>query len=546
MELVLDTKKLVVVILAFVLMASAIVYLALPKDSNNPYTGKTIANDGLDGMEWSDIMAEAQGQSVHLSFYPDSYNKRFFDEALIPAAKSYGINVTYGDLLGYQGAAADADAMAQGGKPTYDMYWMGVSGYMAFKNNVWWTDDWKAVVPNTIYLSDETDAQVSYALNGDTTKYVGDEIEFSGGQLMFMYNHDLEDPTLDYDRVKLKVGSGAAKTFMLDKDGLGTFDYNNTTVKYKSTALTNYLKAQTGTYDVKYGLPNNYSELFAWAEIWPGQFTYCNPQPTAANMSYYIGYSFVYGALYELTWENETTKTGWKIYTDKTIKERAAEIDVRLQQIRTANPTDAAFIAAFDAEFGYLYNYLDDLDPLVMKVEGKAWYAEVSNFIYQKMIGYRGNETIPQNGTAMLSYTVVSSQYPRLGDAGMNTGIYSMDTSIMEQYCWTINKQSQSKAAALVVANLLCDPQMQTEWYRITGEITNIDLQKYTDLLGGTGSPRYEAQYEKYFAFMDDWKDKDWAYIDPADLVKTAIDANPSKYYGQLGADWASRYTPAS
>ena len=545
MELVLGTKKIIVVILAFALMASAIVYLALP-ESNDSYDGKRIGEEGLDGMSWSDIMAEARGQSVNLSYYPDEYNQRFFDEALIPAAKNYGINVTYGPDLGYIGAMNDADAMKSGGQPKYDMYWMGVSGYMAFKDSVWWTEDWKSVVPNTMLLPDGTDAQVSYALYGDATKYVGNQIEFSGGQLVFFYNNDLESPDIEYNQVTLKVGSGAKKTYTLATDGADTFVLDMTT-PVKSSALTAYLKTlNSGTYDVQYGLPNNYSELFEWAKIWPGQFTYINPH--YSSTSYYIGYSFVYGAIYELDWASKGPNTGWAKYSGD-IKARAATVDNDLAALWTeANGDGTEFNKLFERDFGYLYAYLDDIDGYVMKVEGNAWYPKLSTELYQKMIGYRGNETIPQNGTAMLSYTVVTSQIPRLGDdnanAGFASGIYSMETSIMEQYDWTINKNSNSKAACLVIANLLLDPEMQAEWYRITGEITNLDLDKYIDLLGGVGSERYKAQYEKYFAFIDAWKaaQKEWAFIDPADLKNTAIDANPSKYYIPLGAAWLTKY----
>jgi|GEM_PF-4576269 ABC-type uncharacterized transport system, periplasmic component len=536
MEIVMDNKKIAVVLVAFALMAAAVVYLALPDAKEGGYSGSTV-DDDLSDMSWQDILAEAKGQNVHLSFYQDQYNNQFFDEVLIPAAKRLGVNVTYGADLGYIGAMKDSGAMADGGKPTYDMYWMGVSGYVNFQS-IWWADDWKSVIPNVIYLPENTDEQVSYAINSTLDGYVGNEIQFSGGQLVMIYNHDTESPDVEYNQVKLTGPDNTVYIVDLDDSSTTAMTWANAgTGTFKSTELVNFLKSTEGrTYkDVKFGLPADYDEVFKWAKIYPGQFTYCDPTWDAT--SYYIGYSFMYGALYELDWNFD--KSGWVTYSGD-IKARAKAIDADLATLGTGLAAAFSTTAGSEGKYGYLFKYLDALDPYVHKQDSKSWYPTLSNDLYRKMIGYSGNPALPETGSVMLAYSVVTSQYNRLTDAGFNTGIYSLDTSIMEQYCWTINKESNSKAGALVVANLLQDPEMQAQWYQITGEIVNLDLEKYQQLLGKGTTHYYEDQYNKNFGFLDDWatSEQSWAYLDPEELSKTAVGANPSKYYITLGGIW--------
>ena len=538
MEIVMDNKKIAAVVVVFALMAAAVVYLALPDAEEEGYSGPSVG-DKLSEMSWQDILAEAKGQNVHLSFYQDQYNNQFFDEVLIPAAKKLGVNVTYGSDLGYIGAMKDQGAMKDGGQPSYDMYWMGVSGYVNFQD-IWWGTDWKSAIPNVVYLSEDTDEQVSYAINSTLDGYVGNEIQFSGGQLVMIYNHDTESPDVSYDQVKLTPATGSAITVTLDATSTATMTWATAgTGTYKSSELVRFLESTEGkTYkDVKFGLPQDYTEVFEWSKIYPGQFTYCDPTWDAT--SYYIGYSFMYGALYELDWNAD--KSAWVKYSGPlTIKERAAVIDADLTTLGTGLAAAFSTTAGSEGKYGYLFKYLDALDPFVHKQDGKSWYPTLSNDLYRKMIGYGGNPVLPKDGSVMLTYTVVTSQYNRMTDAGMNTGIYSLDTSIMEQYCWTINKESGSKAGSMVVANLLQDPEMQAQWYEITGEIINLDLEKYQTLLGKGTSHFYEDQYDKNFGFLEEWEasDMNWAYLDPEALKKTAVGANPSKYYITLGGIW--------
>jgi ABC-type uncharacterized transport system YnjBCD substrate-binding protein len=546
MEMVLNSKKIAAIAIVFVLLLAGITYLAWPESSSS-YSGPSVDSD-LDTMTWAQIMKEAQGETVNLAFYRDTYNDQFFDEVLIPLATEYGVTVTYGDDLGYIGAMNDAQS---GGIPKYDMYWMGVSGYDAF-TGLWWNEDWKSVIPNTIYLTADTDSQVSYSINGNSTGYVGNEIEFSGGHFVFTYNANCEDPALAYNAMELGKGT-TIKTIYLtrgsDSDTHTWADIEDGKTYAVDDIMT--LLNSDSTLSVVYGLPHNYTELFSWIQIYPGQFTYCDTR--GGHNSYYLGYSFMYGAAYELAWD--TTKTSWIACSDSS----AYYYDEYTAGVNTsdASAVKSAYAAWLDVQteavgddptalqtvLGYIYVYLDELDDYVYKVDGKSWYAEYQSEVDNKLVGYNTNDTKINDKTVLLSFTVVTSQVNRASTSALNMGIYAMETGILEKYCWTINNDSVSKAGCLVVANLLNDPYVQAMWYKITGEVPNIGLDKYLEYIGGGNGPYYEAQYDLYFGFIRVWSsDPTLAklFISPEILAETAVDANLSKYYITLGSMWAT------
>ena len=548
-----DTRKLLAIVAVAIVVIAGIAVVVMPKGNGNSgkTTEKSVDTD-LDSMTWEEILDEANGQTVNLGLKPSDKAKRFYDGWFSGYLKdNYNITINLGTQNGLKCSAADYDAMSSGGTPKYDMYWLGVSGYGAYIDKIYWTEDWKAPLPDAkIYLSDGTDAQISYLMTGDSSSYIGNEIEFTGGQLAYCYNEELEDPTIGYDVVKLTY-DGVTKTIKLSTTGSNSLIWANAEEgTYKSTAVTSFIKPLSkSSYSVKYGLPTDYTELYKWMQIWPGQFTYCDPQP--ASSSYYIGYSFIYGALYELKWKTEPTSTvagsGWTDVGDHAaIVARATTVDNRLSEIYTqTNGDQESFLAAFNKEFGYIYEYLDSIEPYVTKKDSKPWYPTKSDDVTSKMIGYADGESIPQDGTVMLTYYARSSMYPDLaaGSTQFETGLYQMKTSIKEQYCWTINKESKSKAACMVISNACCLPEVQAKRAELTGETINLDFEKWADSLGGKDSKEYKAAYEEKFGFIENvWSTKPYSYIEPSKLAETGVDANPSKYYQLLGADWKSKY----
>ena len=551
MAINLDSRKIIAVVVIAIVVIAAIAIIAIPKNGGNdgPKTPKSVDTDLAD-MTWEEILEEAKGQTVVLGLKPSDKATRFYDGWFSSYLKEkYDITIIMGTMNGLKSAAADYDAMMSGGAPKHDMYWLGVSGYGAYKDTVYWGEDWKAPMPDAKkYLSDGTDAQISYLLYGDSAHYVGNEIEFTGGQLAYCYNNQLEDPELGYNIVKLTKGN-EVKTVTLSTDGADEMEWETADVgTYTSTAVTALLKAD-GEIDARYGLPLNFTELYEWMQIWPGQFTYCDPQPKSS--SYYIGYSFIYGALYELDWavapSGSTPGMGWVDVGDHdAIAKRALTVDSKLAEIyQSAKGDQAKFLEGFDREFGYIYEYLDDIEPYITQKDGKAWYPNKSDDVTAMMIGYNGGEEIPQNGTVMLTYYARSSMYPDMatGSTKFDTGLYQMKTSIYEQYCWTICKESKSKAACIVICNECCLPEVQAKRMELTGETINLDFDKWATSLGGKDSAAYKQAYKQYFGFIEDvWSDKPYSYIEPSELADTAVDANPSKYYDMLGAEWKYRY----
>lgn len=547
MEITLDTKKIAAISIVFVLLIAGMTFLIWPKENVSAYSGPSVDAD-LDSMTWADILKEAQGQTVCLSFYRSTLNDKFFDETLIPLAATYGVTVTYGDDLGYIGAMNDAKS---GGTPKYDMYWMGISGYEAF-TSIWWDEDWKSVVPNSIFLSDATDSQVSYAVTGNASGYVGNQIEWSGGQLTLLYNAACESQELAYNAMELSKGTETKTITLMAGTESKTHVWSdivsgNTYAINDVMALLNSDKS----IDVVYGLPNDYAQLYDWAQIYPGQFTY--PDVRGGHNSYYVGYSIMYGAGYELAWD--ASKESWTICTDP----GAYYYDEYTDGVDTddASAVKTAYAAWIDQQteeigknpeglhdfLGYLYIYLDELDDYVCKVDGKSWYAEYFSEITNKMVGYNSDETRINDKTVMLTYAVTASMVPSSTTLPYEVGMYCMETSVHEQYCWTINSQSKSKAGSMVVANLLNDPYVQAKLYETTGLIPNIDLAKYVEYLGGEDSAYYKAQYERYYSFIEEWaSDPKFAqmFISPERLAETKVDANLSKFYIILGELWAT------
>jgi len=163
-------------------------------------------------------------------------------------------------------------------------------------------------------------------------------------------------------------------------------------------------------------LPRSYTELKAWACANPGRFTYVAPGPGG-----FIGTRFLKGALYELS----GGEAQWKTFDQ----------------------------AAWDKHAPALWAYLNELEPCL----------------------WRGGETYPKNEPEMvtlfangeidLSFTQDISGAGRWITDGLMPA--SARTFVFDQYMIgdfnyvAIPANAPNKAAALVLANLLLDPEFQ-------------------------------------------------------------------------------------
>ena len=555
MELVLDTKKIAVVVLAFVLMAAGIVYLALPDEGKNkPYSGPTVDNaEDFAKMSWEDVLAEANGQTVTLGILNDIQILKWVDEYLVPVAADYGVKVQYGTLAGY--AAMNADKGLK--DPMYDMYWVttGMYGYSSFFDN-WWSADWKGKMPNSVYLSSTTDDLVSYYNYPAGTRYVGNQVEFSGADLMFAYNTQCSDPDQDWDTMKL-TRSNVTKTIKVIPGSTGDITWAGIT-NGGTYNIDDVMKLMRSDASIKpmYGLPNDYIELLDWAEVYPGQFTY----PTPAGAAYYVGYSVVDAIAYELESDGAG---GWKMADDR---------DANIAYINSLTDQQIR-----DGALQYLEAYITELDKYIYKDEtGKSWYGtnveQPVPSINGKIVGSAENFRIGDT-TVLMGMTTLISITERQSGVYEGLGLYSMDTALVDKYCWTIGEYSHHKAGAMVVANICTGPYMQGKMFEITGNMSNVNLEQFLGYLGAipsadktfadkndyyldvaTGNiyinPNSQngllKQYTKSFGFLETWVDdagKAGQYVTPTKLAETGVVGLLIKHQTEVNTLWTRAIT---
>lgn len=177
-------------------------------------------------------------------------------------------------------------------------------------------------------------------------------------------------------------------------------------------------------------LPHNYAELLSWVKANPGKFTYCAPPA-------FFGTTFIKEALYELT-------GGYQQYQDP---------NLTLDQFRSMS--------------GGLYDYLEELKPYLWN-GGTTYPSDISDL----------NSKL-SNGEVSLSMTFGGAGIKADIDSGVlpsTARVYCMNTSIANTNYVAIPFNANAKAAAMVVANLLLDPEQQALWVKLTGNGASIDV----------------------------------------------------------------------
>jgi hypothetical protein len=314
-------------------------------------------------------------------------------------------------------------------------------------------------------------------------------------------------------------------------------------------SLISFLKSNTGIMPT-YGLPHNYIELLAWAEIYPGQFTY----PSPAGKAYYVGYSVVDAIAYELQSDG---KGGWELTPDR---------EANVKYVNSLSKADIE-----NGALGYVQAYLTELNKYVHKdANGKPYYLTDVQYpvtsLNNMIVGAKDNYVIGTD-TVLLGMTTLTSITGRQTGTYAGLDLYSMNTSIVDQYCWAIGKNADSKAACMVVANLCIDPYIQGKLYDITGNKANIDLQKYLSLLGASESNSstfsdggdyyidasgtimlnpnstnaYLVQYKNAFGFLEEWASdntKAGQYITPVRLAQAGVVCDLVKYQASVNGLW--------
>ena len=518
-----DTKKmmaLAVVAILAVAAVGAVFYFQNDKNSDHD----------LEAATWAEIEEMAKGQTVNLGFYSaDVKCTPFYQNYLIPAAKALGVTVTM-DPAYYGPTAAsqvklemDADPNADG---RFDLIWGDISPLTTLieggEYKYMYDQQWVGKMPNSKYL---TAGANDNAVIGVPGFIEGTAAEFSNGQTMLMYNKLYNTFTVNagtatdkimvdvpYNAVVLMSGGLATGFLKVASTGIAYTSgspyiaatttaaleaaiANSSTPVYSIDSVRDVIKAASPTGTVVggllYGLPNNFTELFNWIQIYQGQFTY--PSPANAYAAFHSDALFQ-AMIFELTWNNETAKTGWKA---------AADRDANVAKVNAALAAGIDTQAKFDAAFGYLYNYLEALDPYTNQTAAMKYigFPNAIGAINGHIVGNIATDKDYSANTVMIGMTTVTSsdmrldQYPNIG---LNLGVFSLDTGCKNQYYLSIPANSTSKAGAMVVANLLLDPAVQAEWFRTTGNGYNIDTSM-------TADGDIVTIYEKYFFFTAGW-----------------------------------------
>ena len=405
-------------------------------DTAAPAAAKSVEND-LASMTWDEILAEAKGQTLTLNVYnADTQVAKYWDR-IVEMGKDYGINV----VIVAETADTDARMISDwqdGAKATYDMTW-GYYGYTFkayYDAGCLWGDEgeeWVKYLPNAQYLDWEANTY-NYDC-GLPTNYM--ESPLMGLTPMLAYSDDRYDADIAW---------------------------NETTA------------------DGKIGLFHDLTELYQWVQAHPGCFTYLD----LAGAGAFHGRCFVKSVLYELT---DDGQGGWKSVYEPTddARTRYDKIEANAQSWYAWMQTEEATQENFMEKAGYVWAYLNDLEPYLLRGDGGAYYGSDA----YAMADY------VNSGVLATSFTTVFSISPKLqSDPSYLKGgqAYMMQTSVFAADFMVITKNSGSKAAAMVLANLMLDPTVQADCFALTGNTYNVDMTKL--------SAEQKAYFETVFSNM--------------------------------------------
>lgn len=388
-------------------------------------TPKSVETDLAD-MTWEEILEEAKGQDVVLNVYDADTQVAKYWNSIAKLAEDYDIDVTLVSETADTDARMIADYEA-GDVASYDMSW-GYYGY-AFKpfhdaGLVWGNDgnQWVSYLPNIRYVDYDT----------NTYQYdCGLPVNYMQSPLMGL------TPMLIY----LSTGYDA------------------------SLAWDETRTAEDGS--VICGLFHNLSELYQWVQLYPGRFTYLD----LAGSGAFHGKCFVKSVIYELC---DDGNGGWMPVYDEAddMATRYAKIEANAQQWYEWVNSDEASEEAFAERAGYVWAYLNDIEPYLLQGDAGALYGSDA----YAMADY------VNSGVLATSFTTSFSISPKLqNDPSYLSGAgqaYMMQTSVFAADFMIIAKNSDSKAACMVLANLMLEPRVQADGFALTGNTYNLDMNR--------------------------------------------------------------------
>jgi ABC-type uncharacterized transport system YnjBCD substrate-binding protein len=437
---------------------------------------KSVETDLAD-MTWEEILAEADGDTLIFCAWgsggADAMVQRYWEYVRQRAADEYNITVEYAEDTAENEQRFVSD-YENGIDATLDMFW-GASGSIApmdAKGALWGDDgnQWVKKLPNSAYL-DWNAADVLYNGTMPTDAY---QAPFMKVTPAMVYAADRYDAALAWDESRREGGATV------------------------------------------YGLPHNLTELSLWVKKYPGKFTYLD---LLGNGGFH-GKQFVTSALYELT---DDGAGGWKAVFDETddAAARSEKIQKRAEEWRTWALSDAAGEEAFAEKAGYVWTYLNELEPNLFQGDSGAYYGADAYDMISRV----------NAGDIAVSFTTCVSIYPKTQSdpSYLPEGrLYLMDTSVGYPDFVVIPKNSKHKAAAMALCNLLLEPEVNAKVTAVTGNAYNLDLTKLT--------PADRAIFDDMMSGFPEG-----TTATPERLATSAHNVSSGSIAGWIGAAWDAR-----
>ncbi|MDR1571660.1 MAG: extracellular solute-binding protein [Clostridiales Family XIII bacterium] len=387
---------------------------------------KSVETD-LAGMSWEEILAEADGDTVTFCAWgsggADAMVQQYWEYIRGRAKDEYNIAVEYVEDTAEEEQRLVSDH--EGGlDATIDMFW-GASGSIQPMNakGALWGDDgnqWVKKLPNSEYL-DWTATDVLYNGAMPTGGY---QAQFMKVTPAMVYAADRYDAALGWDESRTEGGRTV------------------------------------------YGLPHSLTELSLWVKRYPGKFTYLDLLGSGG----FHGRQFATSALYELT---DDGKGGWKAVYDEADDDgtRSEKIQRHAEEWNAWATGGEAGEDAFIERAGYVWAYLNELEPNLLQGDSGAYYGADAYDMIARV----------NAGDIAVSFTTCISIYPKTQSdpSYLPQGrLYLMETSVGYPDFVVIAKNSRHKAAAMALCNLLLEPEANAKVTAMTGNAYNLDLAR--------------------------------------------------------------------
>ena len=545
-----NRRMAVLIVVAVVLISSAagIVYAA---------RGYSTGTSDIHKMSWGEILDVAEGTEVHVSMETDAYTAEWFDEVFAPLAKEwYAITLVLDESVTCEDIIDEwkADPNAKGscdvlmGDPATLKSLVDVDGK---GTNILYDGDWQSKLPRvkkSDNFADELWKFVYESIYGKDTysRDVCSVAPFSGDALSFVYNVSFNDPSIQYNQVKVsKTSDGGAtwKNYVInvslsgadfDKDSIDT-----TEIYSLSSVRTVCRQSLDDSITCYYGLPHNFAELASWVELYPYQFFI----PSATGSSDTYVQLLLESMIYELASAN-ADGTEWTQCTDENayvwshdLKGKFdSEDPLKNKATYKEYIEPKIFSVKSDSEYGnavpYLRSYLDQIMPYLNQ-EYTAYAGDIRDCnidLIGNLVPAVDYDSSPSNTKVMLAFSLSDNMAMDSDPYTANVGMYMMETACVNRCGLFIPVNAPNPAGAIVICNLLNNPYVQATYYCASGNDFNMDMEEIS-----------EDQQHIFKAYNAEWAILDKPFV-KIDNIAASHTSAPIGYRGELLSEYADPF----